>query len=201
MTKRKPELGNWQLKEITPALIESWEALFREGATRKEVARKSLVPFGIVKRWLEEGAEAALEWYEQGGEGQMPLVAQLHLKCEAGRGEFVAKLRGMLVAAGAGKESSPGSAGWMLERLEQDEWGLSQKLEISGPEGGPLIVDERHVVGWADFFAIAEGNGYLALLGLPGGGARGALPAPAPVLPDPAEHERSADAPPGVSGS
>ena len=107
----------------------------------------------------------------------------------------------MLVRAGAGKESSPGSAGWMLERLESDEWGLAHKLEITGQDGGPLLVEGHAAVGWADLFAIAKANGYEHLLGIPGGGARGALPRADEVLPDPPDAESSADAPPGVPGS
>ncbi|MGH9460580.1 MAG: hypothetical protein ACRD1X_05155, partial [Vicinamibacteria bacterium] len=126
---------------------------------------------------------------------------QLHVRCWKARGEFVGRLRQMLIEAGAGKDSSPGSAGWMLERLEADEWGTSTKLEVTGQGGGPLIVEGRAAVGWADLFAIAQANGYDHLLGLAVGSDRQALPAAREVLPDSAEPERSADAPSGVPGS
>jgi len=196
------ELGNWPLKKINDELIAEWEALFASGETRKGVARDALVPLGIVKRWLDLGAESALEWYEAGDETRpLPVEARLHLRCEKARGEFVAKLREQLVQAGAGKESSPGSAGWMLERLESDEWGLSQRLEITGQDGGPLLVEGRAAVGWADLFAIAQANGYEHLLGLSRGGSGVALPPADEVLPDPPDAEHSADALPGVRGS
>jgi len=192
------ELGNWPLKRITPELITRLESAAKNGRTVKLAAQAAEIPPGILRRWLEMGEELYLET----GKRDEP-VAELFVRYSKASAGFKARLQDQLTSAGAGKESSPGSAGWQLERLERDDFGTSTKLEVTGPEGGPLLVEGRAAVGWADFAAIARANGYASLLGLeePVGSDREALPRAGEVLPDPAEPERSADAPPGVPGS
>lgn len=190
------DLGNWPLEKITPELIAALEKMFAKGRTRKIAAGLAGIPVGILNRWLDIGKDL----WEQTGQRREP-AAELFVRCEAARSGFVAKLQDQLTIAGAGKESSPGSAGWQLERLERDDFGATARLELTGPEGGPLIVEGRAAVGWADLFAIARETGQEHLLGLAGGSPGGALPRAPEVLPDSADDERAADGAARVPGS
>lgn len=35
------------------------------------------------------------------------------------------------------------SAGWMLERIAPKRWHLPSKVEVSGPEGGPVVSEQK----------------------------------------------------------
>lgn len=66
------------------------------------------------------------------------------------------------------------------------------KHEVSGPEGAPIQLEGRAVVGLADVVQLAIETGQQHLLGLDARDSRGALPAASDVLPDPADGEPSA---------
>jgi len=192
---------HWTRRRPDAELAHELAASLRSGLTLKLAARKAGLPPGIVRQWYREGQEQLERIYEREDEtgypGEVGMFYAILSKAAAELAEeLVAKLR----EAGAGKESAPGSAGWLLERLESD-FNLASRVEFTGPEGGPLEVEGRVAVGWADLIAIAQATGQGHLLGLPGGGAGRALPAADEVLPDPADAEPAAVDPPGLPGA
>lgn len=75
------------------------------------------------------------------------------------------------------------------------------KVEISGPEGGPIEIEGKAVVGLADVVAFARSIGHSDLLGLDAGDARDAVPAAQEVLPDTGERKRPAGVLPPAEGA
>ena len=191
----RTDLGNWPLSRITPALIARLEAEFAKGRTIKTAAQNCELPPGILRRWLEAGLKEWLEVFDRDVEpdGNMPLQVALHVRCMKARAGFTSSLQDMLTQAGAGKESSPGSAGFQLERLESDDWGASSKLEVTGQDGGPIAVEGRAVVGLADVVSLYLESGQGHLLGLGTGSDGRALPRADEVLSDPSDDEQAAD--------
>ena len=120
------DLGNWPTRLITPSLIDTLEDSFEHGRTIKMAAGLNHIPAGILRRWLDIGKEQF-----EASEKSETEAADLFRRCEAARARFVSRLQDQLTEAGAGKESSPGSAGWQLERLERDDFGSSNRLEIT----------------------------------------------------------------------
>ena len=203
-TRRRPrrnDWGNWQRKEITRERIHEIAGHFRGGATVKGAARASGVPAGILRRWLGAGEQNITDLYDSEKDILPEPEGHLFEACEQARGEFVGELTQKLREAGAGKESSPGSAGWLLERLESDEFGLASKLEISGQDGAPIMLEGKAVVGLADVISLARELGSGHLFGLDAGDSQRALSAAPNLLPDPSEPLGSAESPPDVQGS
>jgi hypothetical protein len=77
-------------------------------------------------------------------------------------------------------------------RANNPNYGDKTKVEISGPDGGPIELEGKAVVGLADVVAFATRIGAGHLLGLDAGDPGHALPAAADVLPDPADGEPAA---------
>lgn len=194
---RNPSWGNWQRKEITAKRIDEIAGYFAQGATVKLAARRAGIPAGVLRRWLAAGEENITSIYDS-ERGVPEAEGLLYEACEKARGAFVDELVQKLREAGAGKESSPGAAGWLLERLESDEFGLASRLEISGQGGAPILVEGKAVVGLADVVALARELGQGHLFGLDGGSSQPGLPAASEVLPDPVESEPAAVALPDV---
>lgn len=193
------EWPRWNRRKPDAELAHEVADYIRKGLTLKVAAQRVGLPRGLLRQWYREGQEQLERIYER-ETGHPGEVGMFYVVLSQAVAELVERLVGELMQAGAGKDSSPGSAGWLLERVEQD-FNLAQRHEISGPEGAPLEIGGRVAVGWADLFAIAQATGQGHLLGLPGGNTGGALPAPSEVLPYPSDDEPPADDPPGVSGS
>jgi hypothetical protein len=171
-------------------LVDELEVLFRSGETIKGAARHVGVPKGVLQRWFDAGEENVAAMYA--AEGGTPSVqATLFLRCEKARAEYVSALRAQLDAAGAGKDSSPGAAGWQLERLEADEFGTQTRLEIAGKDGAPIVHGGVVIGGLTSAIALARELGLEHHLGLDPGLPRGALPPAQEVLPDHADSESS----------
>ena len=191
----KTKAASWQKfqrRQITPELCEDLTALIAGGATLKQAARAAGVPPGILRRWLAEGADQVHEIYESDVlTGPPAWEGMLFLAVEKAIGERGAELVEEILKAG--KDDEWRSRAWVLERLEADEFGDKKQLEVSGPEGAPIALEGRAVVGLADVVAIARQLGLGDRLGLDAGDSRRELAAASDVLPDPADSER----PPG----
>jgi len=79
-------------------------------------------------------------------------------------------------------------------KANHDDYRDKTKVEISGPDGGPIAVEGRAVVGLAAVVRFAQSIGHGDLLGLDAGDPGDALSPAQEVLPDARERER----PPGV---
>ena len=195
-SKRTKPWRSWRRKLLTQELVDELAGYFRQGATVKIAAGRIGVPAGVVRGWLREG-EKQLEAIYAADAGYPELEGLLYHDCAKATAEWL--------AAKVDAVNEPGDAdwrasSWLLERRDED-FNPASKVEVTGVEGGPILYEGKAVVGWADLIALAERTGQSHLIGLPGGGGQDALPVAREVLPDPAELERSADAPPGVLGT
>lgn len=75
------------------------------------------------------------------------------------------------------------------------------KLEISGPDGGPIAIEGKAVVGLADVVAFARSIGYGPPNGLDGADAGDVVPPPRPLLPGAADDQRPAGVLPPAEGA
>lgn len=196
----RSEWGRWQAKRITPELVEELAEYVKLGCSLKIAAKRAGIPAGILRRWYRAGEEEIQAIYE----AETGYPSQVGLLWEAlhkAAGEVAAELIADLRLAGAGKESAPGSSGWLLERLEEDFAPAAARVEITGSEGGPIAVEGRAVVGLADVLAVARELGVGHHFGLDAGDPPSALPAPRAVLPDPPVDQPAAVPQPDVQGS
>jgi hypothetical protein len=180
----------WKRRRPDAELAAELAHHIRSGLMLKQACQLCGVRPGTVREWLRLGEEQLerIEADERGMPGEFGMFA---LVIDKAVGERAQQLVAMLMEAGAGKDSSPGSAGWLLERLERD-FNLASRIEVSGPESGPLEIEGRAVVGISDVLALASKLGAGHLIGLDGAPARDALPPARALLPDPAEPEPAA---------
>jgi len=175
-------------EKITSAFCEKLTGLIAEGATIKQSARMMGVPPGVLRLWLAEGAEQVHGVYESDTLDRVVLPeGKLFLAVEKAIGKRGAEL--VKEIRYAMKDGEWRSRAWLLERLEADEFGDKKQLEVSGPEGAPIALEGRAVVGLADVIAVARELGLGDRLGLDTGGASRELAPLADVLPDPVDGE------------
>lgn len=191
--------ARWSRKKITADLCERLASYIREGCTLKIAAEREGIPRSVIRSWYEAGEREVAEIYEQ-ERGYPSHVGMLYLALTQAAADLKARLVRDLLEAGTGRDSSPGSAGWLLERIEKDFAPAAARVEVSGPSAGPLVVEGRAVVGLADVIALAKELGAGHLFGLPDGSTRDALPAASEVLPDPSESEQATGSPAHVHG-
>lgn len=196
MPRKWPE---WKRRRPDAELAAELAEHIRAGLMLKQACQLCGVRPGNVREWLRFGEEN-LERIESAERGTPNEFGMFALMIDKAVGERAQQLVAMLMQAGAGKDSSPGSAGWLLERLERD-FNLAVRHEVSGPEGGPLEIDGRAVVGISDVLALAKQLGAGHLIGLDGGPDRNSLPAGRPLLPDPAEPEPATGVPAPARGA
>ena len=182
----------WDLyyrKRITPELTATIAEHFRKGATDKIVAGLVDLPRGVIRHWLSEG-EAQLELApEERGPESLVFVAVQKAKAEY--------LMDQVKGVNAMNDEWRANA-WLLERRDE-EFAAPRKVEISGPDDGPILVQGQAVLGLADIVSLAGQLGVGHLFGLPGPDSQPALPEPAEVLPDSGQREPAAVPLPDVS--
>jgi hypothetical protein len=169
---------------------------FRKGATVKIAAGRIGVPAGVLRMWLREG-ERQLEEIYGSDVGYPEQEGLLYHDCAKATAEYLAEHVGTV--------SDPGTAewrasSWLLERRDED-FNPAAKVEVTGSEGGPIVVEGKAIVGLADVIALARATGQGHLLGLDDGDSPGALPAARALLPVAAEPEPAASAVPDLPGS
>ena len=182
--KRVSEWGKWQAKTITPALVQELAGYVREGATLKIAAKRAGVPPGILNRWYTAGREQVEGLYdaERGHPDQVGMLYDALFQAEGERDMlYVSNVR---QAVGPGSEWRARS--WLLERHDPEDFGDRSSVEISGPQGGPIMHEGRAIAGFVDLVAFARSIGAGHLLGLDPGDPQRAVPSAADVLPDPA---------------
>lgn len=174
----------YRRQEITAAFCERAATLYREGKTDKQVARFMGIPPSMWRAWLEAGENQTIELQTVEGGDEMRMLPEALLW------EAVAPAIAERDSSLARKVDDPK---WMLERMAPDEFGpAAQRVEVSGPDRGPIAVEGRAVVGLADVVRLALETGQGHLLGLPAGLAGELVPAAADVLPDPPGSEPAA---------
>lgn len=189
--------GRWEPHRITPDLARTLAEQIKRGMTPKLAAKSAGIPPGIFRRWLEDGQREVDAIYEdeRGYPSQTGMLWLWVAKAEADRAE--ALLGGVL---SAGKQDEWRNLTWMLERLERGEFGERVEVAHTGPDGGPVEIEGRAVVGLADVIALAERLGAGDQLRVDAGDSQPALPRAGEVLPDPPQPEPTAEPPPDVEG-
>jgi len=179
---------------LNQALVDELAGYFRQGATVKIAAGRIGVPPGVLRMWISEGERQLTEIYgkEVGYPEQEGL---LYHDCVQAVAEYLLERVESLTEADAGWQA----AGWVLERRDE-EFNPASKVEVSGPQGGPIEHEGHVIAGIVDLVAFAKDIGASHHLGLDGGHPLGALPAAGEVLPDPAESLDTADVPADVPG-
>jgi hypothetical protein len=95
----------------------------RGGATRRDAAAASGVSRDTLRHWMQENSAFSALVEEAEGECGALMAARLTAEARRSDGDWKAALA------------------W-LQRRRRDEWGDSIKTEISGPGGGPILVDD-----------------------------------------------------------
>jgi hypothetical protein len=187
---------SWRRKLLDQDLVDELAGYFREGATVKIAAGRVGLPPGVLRMWLREGENQLSEIYGK-DVGYPEQEGLLYVACAKATAEYL--------AAHVGTVSDPGDAewrasSWLLERRDED-FNPAAKVEVSGPEGGPIVVEGHTIVGWADLIELAERTGQGHLIGLAGRSDGADVPGSQKVLPAPAHTLGPAVDPAGVQGS
>jgi len=183
---------------LTQDLVDELAEHFRKGATVKIAAGRIGVPAGVLRMWLREGERQLTDIYAA-DVGYPEQEGLLYHDCAKATAEYLAER--VEYVTDAAKDDEWRASSWLLERRDED-FNPASKVEVSGPEGGPIVHEGRSISGIVDLIAFAESIGAGHHLGLPNGGSPGgALPAAAALLPDPSGDLAPADAPAGVPGT
>lgn len=190
--------GRWEPRRITPDLVATLAEQIRLGLTPKLAAKSAGIPPGIFRRWLEDGRKELETIYddERGYPSQTGMLWLEVSKAEAERAQTL--LSGVKTA---GKQDEWRNLAWILEKTEREEFGDRVEVQHTGPDGGPIEVEGRAVVGLADVIALAERLGAGDHLRLDAGDSQAALPSASEVLPDHREPQSATEPPADVEGT
>jgi len=111
---------------------------------------------------------AAEDWIRRGEGGELRFAA-FSAACARARAEHVeVRIQRIQAAAAGSGDGRPGdwrADAWLLEKLEPQDFG-KHRVELSGPEGGPLQVNDapdlsrlsdEELKAWRDLAAKAQG--------------------------------------------
>jgi hypothetical protein len=186
---------SWRRQILDQALVDTLAGYFRKGATVKIAAGRIGVPPGVLRMWITEGERQLTEIYGK-DVGYPDQEGLLYHDCVKAFAEYLAEQVDTVSEPG---DNEWRAAGWLLERRDE-EFNPASKVEVSGPQGGPIEHEGHVIAGIVDLVAFAKDIGAGHFLGLDGGHPLGALPAAGEVLPDPVESLDTADAPAHVPG-
>jgi hypothetical protein len=192
---RRRKFNSWQLRQVTPELVEELASYFSKGATVKIAAGKIGIPPGRLRMWLAEGEREIDSIYED-KTGEPTELGSLYDECVKAVAGYLLERVDTLTEADAGWQA----AGWILERRDED-FNPAAKVEVSGPQGGPIEHEGRTISALVDVIAFAQGIGAGHFLGLDAGDPERALPAAETLLPDPPAPERPAEPSADVPGT
>lgn len=123
---------------ITDELCEQVRPLVASGLSFEAVAAR----LGIGRRTL-------FDWLARGEADDPPEADALFVRFAAAVREGEAELEATMLASitgDSGKRGEHGRFAWVLERRFPTRWGSKQRVEHSGPEGGPIQVDAGKVL-------------------------------------------------------
>lgn len=101
-------------------------------------------------RWMRKGREER-EHIDNGKRPRKTYGLYLRLYDAVIKAQADAEVRDLAIISKAAEDHWQAAA-WKLERRNPDRWGR-RRTEISGPDGGPIAVDN-----WADLVAAARGE-------------------------------------------
>lgn len=115
--------------ECTPEAMEEFCRCISIGMTVKGAAALAGFAYSLVHNWLERG-EANEEPFAE--------FSRQYRRAQATAEEF--HTRSLTVAASVPRSDGPDTRGscWWLERVRNAEYGQKTKLEMTGPNGGPM---------------------------------------------------------------
>jgi len=87
------------------------------------------------------------EWMKAGEEANSGIVREFYESVKKAEGQRVARWLSKIEAAA--NEGTWQAAAWKLERIHPDDFAAKNKMEHSGPGGGPIEV--KKVKGYATF--------------------------------------------------
>lgn len=190
-TELKPKWRKtFVVSDISPLMISELEKRIKQGATPTVAAKALGIPRGTFVRWMRTGQEQVEKAYET-GEAHFAIEreAYLWLGVTEASGTLAVELAKTIKA---GHEASK-QRQWLLERLERDDFGQTETIDVQvGGSGVPVAVEGRAVVSLGDVIRLVEATGQPHLLGglvrpdVGPAGARLELPAAPDVLSDPA---------------
>lgn len=115
--------------KLTPERQERIVELIRAGNYMEIAAQAAGIDVSTLYRWLQRGEKARSGPYRQFRDAVM-------------RARVEAEARAVVVVQKAALTDWR-AASWWLERAFPDRWGRRQKLEHSGPQGGPIPAEVR----------------------------------------------------------
>jgi hypothetical protein len=182
---------------IDQDLVDELAKHFRQGATVKIAAGRIGVPPGVLRSWLRIGEEQLADIYAA-DVGYPEQEGLLYFECAKATAEYLAEHVGTV----SDPTDAPDwrASSWLLERRDED-FNPASRVEVSGPEAGPIQIEGKTLVGIADIVALYRATGQGHLLGLGEGDAQEALPSATDVLPDHREPVGAADRAAPVPGS
>lgn len=91
----------------------------------------------VAARYGGIGESTYYEWLRRGGEGEAPFVEFMEAVKEA---EAQAEVRNMALIQQAAQGGTWQAAAWYLERRYPARYGRRDRMEHSGPDGGPITL-------------------------------------------------------------
>ena len=127
--------------KLTPKIQERICSLVRAGNFRETACAAAGIASRTLRVWLRKAREAEVK--AEKGERLTPADTR-HLEFGEAleRAEAECEARDIMLIGAAAKEDWKAAA-WRVERRGAKRWGFKQKLEHSGPEGGPISIDAR----------------------------------------------------------
>lgn len=147
---------------LTPAVADAIVELLRAGNYYcTACAKAGVTPHTFIR------------WRRLAEEGKQPF-ADFWLRCCQAEAEAEAKALDIVITSAF---TSWQAAAWYLERKYPDRWSLRNRIEVSGPQGGPVILQDITTF-LAEGFDCTDSEGQGATRSLEGSGSvRRGLPA------------------------
>ena len=126
-------------KLLDDDLIESWCEAIATGLTPRLVCYRLGIAYSNAKAWLAKGESD----HEAGEDTIEAAFSARHARARQERaGRWLEVIE--QVAIGGEKDSDRrGSAQWLLEHCEPEEFGAKAKVELTGKDGGAVQVDHK----------------------------------------------------------
>jgi len=161
-------------------LVDELARYYAQGATDKIAAGRIGVPPGVLRMWISEGERQITEIYGK-DVGYPDEEGLLYVACAEAHAKYMLE---HVDHVSDPTDYDWRASAWMLERRDEG-FNPASKVEVSGPQGGPIVHEGRTIAGIVDLVAFYESIGAGHHLGLDSGDSGGDVPATGEVLPDP----------------